>query len=389
VLLTVAVVLADFLAVLLGAHKSSVDVAFTAMLAALPPLAWWAVARAPAQLRRPFRLLALASTLWLVGTLVWYAYYLDEGNRIPRPPGPWDAFFIAAYLLVLASLWQALRPVIPLGRAALDVSIVGAALLALGVAAVAPGLSHGISAQSTVTALRPLFGMVALMLVGSALLGSWAGLPLSIVLIGLGQVCLTIGSFVYSVRSISGDVVADDPWATFGWFAGLCLSILATLVIALRLDRPLRAVRGKTIPGVPGSARSVIAVSLGALATTIAVAVYGIVAGSRSTVLAGLLATGWTGVAMAGRARGAIRDLEVAYERLDGSHLALERAHDRLAEMNEQLAAANVEIRAVHEGFEDLLVLADERTGGGLRDLIEQTGDDLAGFFARYLGRSS
>jgi hypothetical protein len=43
----------------------------------------------------------------------------------------------------------------------------------------------------------------------------------------------------------------------------------------------------------------------------------------------------------------------------------------------------------VHEGFEDLLVLADERTGGGLRDLIEQTGDDLAGFFARYLGRSS
>jgi hypothetical protein len=76
--------------------------------------------------------------------------------------------------------------------------------------------------------------------------------------------------------------------------------------------------------------------------------------------------------------------VERAYADLDGAHLALERAHDELAEANEELARTNVEIRAVHAAFEDLLVIADERTHGGLRELIEEAGEDLAEFLRRY-----
>jgi exonuclease VII small subunit len=90
---------------------------------------------------------------------------------------------------------------------------------------------------------------------------------------------------------------------------------------------------------------------------------------------------------MALRARSSIRELEAAYARLDRAHLNLERARDRLEQTNEELARANVELRSVHGAFEDLLVLTDERTHGGLRDLVEDAGEDLARLLARYLRR--
>lgn len=58
-----------------------------------------------------------------------------------------------------------------------------------------------------------------------------------------------------------------------------------------------------------------------------------------------------------------------------------------LAEANDELARANVEIRAVHTGLENLLVIADERTHGALRELIEEAGEDLAAFLRRYRAR--
>ena len=86
------------------------------------------------------------------------------------------------------------------------------------------------------------------------------------------------------------------------------------------------------------------------------------------------------------RSRDGIRELEGAYERLDRAHVDLERANDRLVEANEQLAAANIGIRSVHEAFENVLVLLDERTDGRLRDLIEESGEDLARFLSRFRG---
>ena len=100
--------------------------------------AWWAYARAPAQLRRPVLLLALGATMWLIGSVVWEAFYLAAGNKVPRPPGVWDAFFIAAQLLVIAALVVAMRSLISVRLATLDVVIVTAAGIALAAPFVRP-----------------------------------------------------------------------------------------------------------------------------------------------------------------------------------------------------------------------------------------------------------
>jgi hypothetical protein len=118
---------------------------------------------------------------------------------------------------------------------------------------------------------------------------------------------------------------------------------------------------------------SVVALTLGLL-----VAGYGVVSNVTSLSLIGLAASFAIGVAMAARGRDAIRTAEDAYERLDDSLAEMEHARDELDAANEELRRANVEIRAMSVANAQLLNLADERTGGRMRDLIEETGTDLA-----------
>ena len=374
-------------AVVLDAGSVAINLSFVLALTALPPLAWWAVARVSPELRTLFALLGTASTLWLGGTVMWYAYYADAGDRIPTPPGPWDVLFFSAYALALGSLWFAPRSAVSLRRTALDASLILAAGLALGATIVGHGLAHGVSAASLVTLIRPLFGVATLTLIASALLGRWEGLPRSIALVGLGQLFLTVGSFVYSVRSISGDFVADDRWADLPWFAGVSASILAALVVVLRLDRPLTFGR-PAAPAASGRSGAGMVASLCALAVVVGASLEAIWTHRTIVLVVDLAAVGWAGVAMTLRSWGAIRELERAYERLDRAHVELEHANDRLLETNDRLAAANVEIRSVHGAFEEVLVLVDERTDGGLRNLIEESGEDLARFLTRYRRRT-
>jgi hypothetical protein len=74
---------------------------------------------------------------------------------------------------------------------------------------------------------------------------------------------------------------------------------------------------------------------------------------------------------MAFRATESIRTAETAYLRLDRALAETERARD-------ELARANVEIQAMQIAFSDLLNLTDERTEGRIRELIEDTGQELA-----------
>jgi hypothetical protein len=74
---------------------------------------------------------------------------------------------------------------------------------------------------------------------------------------------------------------------------------------------------------------------------------------------------------MAFRATGSIRTAETAYGRLDRALTETENAKD-------ELARANAEIQTIQIAFADLLNLADERTEGRVRELIEATGQDLA-----------
>jgi hypothetical protein len=376
-----ALVCAYAAAASLGASSVALNLILTGAVAVVAALGWAAFAKAPPPIRPMCALLAPAATCWFVGTLVWDYYFIAGGRDTSPPLGPWDPIFVAAFVLALAAVLVGMRTVISLRHAALDASVIVAAGLALG--AVGHGLENGISLDSLGTLVRPTLGIVMLTLIVSAAFGAWQGLPLSLVLFGVGQVCLTLGGLVYTF-SVVEDGYVDLRWTGIGIVSGAAFSIVAAGVIAVGIDRPVRLVSEARIPNHAVGAKGVLYAALGALAATLSVAFYGHFTDQGAVFGVGLLTSGWVGAAMAFRARNSIREVERAYIDLDHAHLALERAHDELAQANDELARTNVEIRAVHAAFEDLLVIADERTHGGLRELIEEAGEDLAQFLRRY-----
>src|SRR5215210_7501292 len=221
---------AYFIAVVAGTPTSLTSPLYSVFMLPVPFVVWWAYRRAPQDLRRLIHILAWAATLWLVGSLVWYAYYFTGDSQVPEPPGTWDIFLVLARLLVIAAIVDGMRSLMSVRIAALDASVVSAATIAVGAAFVARGLEGGVSTPALFTLNRPLLGIVTLMLIVSAAFGSWQGLPLSIVLMALGEVALTIGSLIYSYQAIRNDFV-DDRWAGLAWAGGAVLSIIAASVI--------------------------------------------------------------------------------------------------------------------------------------------------------------
>jgi hypothetical protein len=379
--------LAYVLATIGGAPEALLSPLYSVFLFPLPFVVWWAFRRAPPELRRLIRLLAWAATLWLVGSLVWYAYYFAGGSEVPEPPGTWDIFLVLARLLVIAAIVDAMRSLMSIRLAALDASVVCAATVALGAAFIARGLEGGVSTSALFTLNRPLLGIVTLMLIVSAALGSWQGLPLSIVLMALGEVALTIGSLIYSYQAINDEFV-DDRWAGLAWAGGAVLSIVAASVIIARVDRPIRVSARPRIPQHPAGSRPVLLVALTGLLLTLATALYGLTAHKPVVAVLGVAAGAWIGAAMAFRARSSIRTAEKAYVRLDEAHRDSERSRDGLAAANLELARANVELRTLHVAMADVLNLTDERTHGRMRELIEDTGGQLADLLERELRRT-
>ena len=133
--------------------------------------------------------------------------------------------------------------------------------------------------------------------------------------------------------------------------------------------------------------RGVLLAAVGALVLTVSVASYGLVKDSRALTLIGLLASVWIGIAIAFRARDSIQTAESAFGRVDRALADAERARDELADANDDLARANAQIQAVHIAYADLLNLTDERTLGRVRELIEETGGELAEFLEAEMQR--
>ncbi|MGH3025527.1 MAG: hypothetical protein ACRDLR_03690 [Gaiellaceae bacterium] len=372
----VLVFVADFGATAAGATQGILSTAFAAIMAPVPFVVWWAYRRAPTELRRPVCLLAVAATLWLFGSLIWEGFYVADGRTIPQPPGVWDAFFVSAQLLVIIALLIALRLFISVRMAALDALVVVATGVVLAAPFVWHGLSRGATVASVFTLNRPVLSIVILMLVVSAALGSSEGLPLSMAMLGLAEVGLTVGNLVYAYAAVQ-DAYVSVRWADLAWQGGALTAMLAASVLILQVDRPVQFSTRRRIPEHPAGSRAVLLLSVLALALSLVVAAYGQVAGSRSLTLVGLGAALAIGLAMASRGREAIRTAEGAYERLDESLAETERAHDQLAIANEELRRANIQIRTIHVAYADLLNLADERTNGRIRELIEETGDEL------------
>jgi hypothetical protein len=378
---------AYFIAVVGGTPTSVTSPLFSVFMLPVPFVVWWAYRRAPPELRRLIHLLAWAATLWLVGSLVWYGYYFAAGSKIPEPPGTWDIFLVIARLLVIAAVVDAMRSLMSIRMAFLDASVICAATVALGAAFVARGLEGGVSTAALFTLNRPLLGIVTLMLIVSAALGSWQGLPLSIVLMALGEVALTIGSLIYSYQAINGQFV-DDRWAGLAWAGGAALSIVAASVIIAGVDRPMRVAVRPRIPRHPAGSRPVLLVALTGLLLTLATTLYGLDADKPAVALVGVAAGAWIGAAMALRARNSIRTAEDAYDHLDQALRDSERSRDELGAANRDLARANAELQTLQVATGDLLNLADERAHGRMRELIEDTGGELADLLAQELDRT-
>ncbi len=369
-LLGVAGFVAYAVALVGGAPRPILVSAFTGVMILVPPAVWWAYARAPAVLRRPVLLLAIAATSWLIGSVVWQAFYIAGGNTVPHPPGVWDVFFVGAQLLVITALVLAMRSLISFRLASLDTVIVTAAGAALAAPFVRHGLENGVDASSVITLNRPILSIVILMLVTSAALRSWEGVPLSMAMLGLAEAALTVGNLIYAFEAVQNRYV-DERWATLAWDAGAILALLAASTLILRIDRPVRLGGSARIPDHAVGSPRVLLISLAGLLLSCGVAGYGLTIASRGLAVAGLGSCVAIGIAMAFRATESIHTAETAYLRLDRALADTERARD-------ELAGANAEIQAMQIAFADLLNLADERTDGRMRELIQDTGHELA-----------
>jgi hypothetical protein len=135
-------------ATLLGAFDGASSLASTVLMLPASFAVWWAYAQATESLRRTVRLCAWAATLWLAGSLIWCGYFIAGGSVIPKPPGIWDAFFVAARLLVIAAIIVATRSFPSVRLAAFETSVIVSPGLVLGSAFVGRGLGDEITAAS-------------------------------------------------------------------------------------------------------------------------------------------------------------------------------------------------------------------------------------------------
>jgi len=110
---------------------------------------------------------------------------------------------------------------------------------------------------------------------------------------------------------------------------------------------------------------------LGAMTLTLGVTTYGLVTDQRGVAFIAVAATLAVAVALVSRARSSLR----AAER---RRVELDRANALLQQRNASLRTMHL---AVRQGFD----VIDERTQGRLRELVEQTGDDLAAIVAERL----
>jgi hypothetical protein len=386
VVLCLTLFAADLAATLAGIGNGAVTTGFSAAVAPVPVLVWWAYRRAPPELRRPVFLLAWAATLWLCGSLVWEAYYTAGGDTVPRPPGIWDALFVPAQLLVIAALVVALREVLSVRMAASDTLVVVATGAVLAAPFVEHGLSRGTSVASVFTLNRPVLSIVILMLLLSAVLGSVQGVPRSLLMLGLAEVALTIGNLVYAYTAVQGAYQpAAMRWADLCWEGGALTAMLAASLLILRIDSPVRIAPGRRIPQHPVGSRAALLLSLVALGLCLAIVGYGL-GHHWSLAAVGLSGSFAIGIAMTARGREAIHTAETAYAQLDASLAETEHTRDALALANEELQRKNVQIEAMHVAFAELLNLADERADGRLRELVEEVGGDLASLLQEQLG---
>jgi len=84
-----------------GTPRDILSLVYSVAVLPVPLVGWWAYRRAREELRVTFLLCAWAATLLLVGSLIWYGFFLAEASQVPPSPGVWDICFVTARLLLM------------------------------------------------------------------------------------------------------------------------------------------------------------------------------------------------------------------------------------------------------------------------------------------------
>jgi hypothetical protein len=346
----------------------------------VPPLAWWAAARALPELRRFVVLAAAAITLQALGSVLWYVAFLHNGSKVPEPPGFWTPFLHVALLLGVAAAWTGVRDAVRPRQALLDYSVVFAAGACVAVAVLEHELETGWSLASLDAAFRPVVNVLLVTLIASAGLGRWQGLPLPVGLLALGQLFSAAGDLLFAYFSARHAYV-DDRWTDLLWLTGAVIAMVTAASVILRVDRPIRLSR-RALPGV--SPLALLLATVTAWAVAAAVTMYGALADEHAALYVGLAACAWIGLAASLRTLGALRETRAAYLRLDQAHLSLEQASDHADQLVrerdatiDQLAQRNVELTAIQAMLGSLFELADARSHGELRSRLQEKAEEI------------
>jgi hypothetical protein len=125
---------------------------------------------------------------------------------------------------------------------------------------------------------------------------------------------------------------------------------------------------------------------LAAITLTLGVTTYGLLTGRLGVALLALAAGVAIVLPLLFRARASLRAAELSSKLLDSALTESERKRAELDRANASLQQANASLRMMHLAVREGFSLIDERTQGRLRELVEQTGDDLAAVVDERLG---
>ena len=155
--------------------------------------------------------------------------------------------------------------------------------------------------------------------------------------------------------------------------------MLAASTVILGIDRPVRLPARRRVPGHPLGSGAALLVTLAAIALTLGVTTYGLMTDRREVALIAVLASITIAVAMVIRARDSLRSAERSSELLDSALDRIGAQESRTRRRQRPTADRRTpSLQTIHLAVAQGFNLIDERTQGRLRELIEQTGDDLA-----------
>ena len=126
------------------------------------------------------------------------------------------------------------------------------------------------------------------------------------------------------------------------------------------LREPAQARRRQRVRSARSSGYGSLPATLALIALALGVATFGVETSRDALALLGLWATGLLAAALAASANKAMR------------------RRDELRAVNKELQRRNVELETRQDAIERALELIDERTQGHLREIVEESGDELA-----------